>query len=460
MANYAVMIDFGSTYTKIACVSLTERRLICGGGFPSTVRSDARVNLEQCLQFARETIGQEHLNHALKLSSSSAAGGLRMAVIGLTERLSYVAGRNTAFGAGGKIIASYSGALTPEQVEELALSQAEIILLCGGYEQGNRSTVLHNAELLSASRIAVPVIYAGNSSIAPQVRAMLISREKKCLLANNIIPNVGELNTASAEAAIRDQFMKRIVNMKGIGVVRSELGEVLMPTPAAVLAAGTLLSEGSATQKGLGPLMMVDVGGATTDVYSFNENKPYPGARLSGITEPYAKRTVEGDMGMRESSVCILRETGTAALAKGAALTPQQVEQGIDRRITDTGCLPDTAEERRLDQELAGQAVEISVRRHAGHIEHVWTTSSKLHQIGKNLTEVSEIIGIGGVLVNSGDASAILQRSALCAGESEDSLLPRDLHTRLDRDYVFFAAGLLRQHDEETAMALMKASIR
>ena len=55
-----------------------------------------------------------------------------------------------------------------------------------------------------------------------------------------------------------------------------------MPTPAAVLAAGTLLSEGSATQKGLGKLMMVDVGGATTDVYSFNENKPYPGARLMG----------------------------------------------------------------------------------------------------------------------------------------------------------------------------------
>lgn len=77
------------------------------------------------------------------------------------------------------------------------------------------------------------------------------------------------MNTASAEEAIRDQFMNRIVNMKGIGCVRSELGEVLMPTPAAVLAAGTLLSEGSATQKGLGKLMMVDVGGATTDVYSF-----------------------------------------------------------------------------------------------------------------------------------------------------------------------------------------------
>ena len=292
------------------------------------------------------------------------------------------------------------------------------------------------------------------------MRTALVSREKKCLLADNIIPDVGVLNTASAEEAIRDQFMNRIVNMKGIGCVRSELGEVLMPTPAAVLAAGTLLSEGSATQKGLGKLMMVDVGGATTDVYSFNENKPYPGARLMGVSEPYAKRTVEGDMGMRESSICILREVGDKALASGAGVTAEQIEQGDQTRITTTGYLPDTPDEQRIDQELAGQAVGVSVRRHAGHVEHVWTTGSKQYQVGKNISEVSEIIGIGGVIVNSPDPAAILQRSALRAGESEDVLIPRELNAHIDRDYVFYAAGLLRDYDEETAMALMKASIR
>lgn len=289
-----------------------------------------------------------------------------MAVIGLTERLSYVAGRNTAFGAGGKIIASYSGALTPEQIHELELSQAEIILLCGGYERGNRSIVMHNAEMLANSHIFIPVIYAGNSSIARQVRTALVSREKKCLLADNIIPDVGVLNTASAEEAIRDQFMNRIVNMKGIGCVRSELGEVLMPTPAAVLAAGTLLSEGSATQKGLGKLMMVDVGGATTDVYSFNENKPYPGARLMGVSEPYAKRTVEGDMGMRESSICILREVGDKALASGAGVTAGADRAGAFRRASRRRAIcPIRRTSSGFDQELAGQAVGVSVRRHA-----------------------------------------------------------------------------------------------
>ena len=131
-----------------------------------------------------------------------------------------------------------------------------------------------------------------------------------------------------------------------------------------------------------------------------------------------------------------------------------------DKRIMTTGYLPDTPDEQRIDQELAGQAVGVSVRRHAGHVEHVWTTGSKQYQVGKNISEVSEIIGIGGVIVNSPDPAAILQRSALRAGESEDVLIPRELNAHIDRDYVFYAAGLLRDYDEETAMALMKASIR
>ena len=458
--RYAVMLDFGSTYTKIACVSLTEKRLIRTGGFPSTVRTDAKINLEQCLTFARETIGEQNLAQALKLCSSSAAGGLRMAVIGLTERLSFVAGRYTAFGAGGKIIGSYSGVLREEEVRELEQSAAEIVLLCGGYEKGNRSTVLHNAEMLSQSRLAVPVIYAGNSAIAPQVRAMMLSRGKECLLVDNIIPNVGELNTASAEAAIRDQFMKRIVNMKGIGCVRSALGEVLMPTPAAVLAAGTLLTQGSATQKGFGPLMMVDVGGATTDVYSFGENKPYPGACISGVSEPYAKRTVEGDMGMRESSACVLREVGAPVLAKEADVPSELLARAIEKRITTTGYIPDCPQERRIDHALACQAVAVSARRHAGHVEAVWSTGSKLFQVGKNLSEIASIIGVGGVLVNSTEPDTILHHAALQAGESEQLLLPRSLHTHIDSSYVFYAAGLLRDHDEEAAMAIMKASIQ
>ena len=458
--RYAVMLDFGSTYTKVACVSLAEKRLLRTGGFPSSVRTDARINLKECMDFASETIGKQNLEKALKLCSSSAAGGLRMAVIGLTERLSCVAGRNTAFGAGGKIVGTYSGKITEEDVQKLEGSKAEIILLCGGYEKGNKSIVLHNAQLIAESRIAIPIIYAGNSEVASQVRASLISHGKHCLLADNVIPGPGELNTAAAEAVVRDQFMKRIVDMKGIGCVRNEIASEIVPTPAAVLAAGTLLSQGSVTQKGFGPFMMVDVGGATTDVYSFGENKAYPGACLSGVKEPYAKRTVEGDMGMRESSICVLREVGISALAGNCAVSAEILERAIKRRVETTAYLPDSQEEQRIEQELACQAVGISVRRHAGVLENVWTTGARLMQIGKNLTECGTIIGIGGVLVNSANPEEILRRAQLAGDETEKILLPRSLDTRIDRDYVFYAAGLLRKYDEEAALSIMKNSIQ
>lgn len=206
--------------------------------------------------------------------------------------------------------------------------------------------------------------------------------------------------------------------------------------------------------------MMVDVGGATTDVYSFNENKPYPGARLMGVSEPYAKRTVEGDMGMRESSICILREVGDKALASGARRNGGADRAGRSDAHHDDGLSADTPDEQRIDRSWPGRRSVSLCGDTAGHVEHVWTTGSKQYQVGKNISEVSEIIGIGGVIVNSPDPAAILQRSTLRAGESEDVLIPRELNAHIDRDYVFYAAGLLRDYDEETAMALMKASIR
>ena len=37
--------------------------------------------------------------------------------------------------------------------------------------------------------------------------------------------------------------------------------------------------------------------------------------------------------------------------------------------------------------------------------------------------------------------------------------MPRQIKTLVDHDYVFYAAGLLREYDEDAALAIMKASI-
>lgn len=457
--RYTIMIDFGSTFTKVVCVDMQEKKVVLSDRFPSTVRSDAQICLQNCFDAVEKKIGKKELLEAKKLSSSSAAGGLRMAVIGLSKTLSYNAAKNTAFGAGGKITQDYYGLLTETGADELAKSDTEIVLLCGGYENGNKTALLHNAKMIAGSALMVPVIYAGNSAVAQDVRSILKQGGKECFLVPNIIPAVGQLDTVGAENLIRQLFMKRITNMKGLDRIQTELGEILMPTPAAVLAAGKLLSRGTAKQQGLGPIMMVDIGGATTDVYSFCENRNYCGAKLVGAVEPSKKRTVEGDMGMRESSVCLLREVGVEKLAEMADVPETVMEKAIGVRTHQTYYLPQTEQERNIDDALAQNAIAVSVRRHAGHIERVVTGGNLQNQVGKNLTEIKTVIGTGGVIVNHENPKKLMQMICLQKGESEDLLIPRTISTLVDKDYVLFAAGLLSNINEEIALTILKDSI-
>ena len=458
MKKHAIMIDFGSTFTKVVVVDLIRQEIILSDKFPSTVHTDARVGLAQCFDAARACLTEEEFEDAMKLSTSSAAGGLRMAVIGLTRSLSIMAGRETVFGAGAKVMGTFSGLLDEEKIQELEALDLEIILFCGGYENGNVTMVLKNAELLASSRIHVPVVYSGNTAIAKDVRRLMMSHKKECFIIDNILPGVGQINIEPSQEIIRHLFMQRITNMKGLSGVKDALGDILMPTPAAVLAAGELLSQGTETEEGLGDLMMVDVGGATTDIYSFNVNHAYEGSILVGIAEPYGKRTVEGDMGMRESSVCIQKEVGSDKLAELADLSVEAVESGIRTRITTTSYLADSPEEFRLDHSIAEMAVYVSARRHAGKLEYRYSGNCETIQLGKNLTEITTIIGTGGPVVNSPHPEEIL-RQALKTEKDSMTLLPLSFDTYIDKEYVFFAAGLLREYDPDTALKIMKKSI-
>lgn len=459
--KYAVLLDFGSTYTKVVCVDLVQRQVVLTNKFPSTVHTNAGINLYQCFGAAKEAIGEEHFQSALKRSTSSAAGGLRIAVSGLTKSLSIEAGRNASFGAGGKVVYTASGPITSEDLKNIEAAQAEILILCGGYEGGNSRQVLHNGEVLSNSRLNIPVIYAGNSHVARQVRAMFTSRGKECFIAENLIPNVGILNIEPIVEIIRDLFMNRITNMKGVGMVKEALDGPIIPTPASVLSAGELLFDGTDKEPGIGPYVLVDIGGATTDIYSFLENKSYQGAKKIGSPEPSAKRTVEGDMGMRESSISLVKEVGEDLFAERCSIPKERLEDAIEKRTTNRKYIADTEEEKQIDCEIASSAVSISARRHAGYVAKEFHDGCRLVQHGKNLTEIETVIGTGGILVNRlQTAPVILENVKIRRPEEGRVLLPENVKTFVDEDYVFFAAGLLCEHDEEAALAIMKKSIR
>lgn len=457
--SVAVLVDFGSTYTKMACADLQARRLVARASHPSTVHSDAALALNRCLDDARSALGPAGLNGALMLASSSAAGGLRMAVVGLTKSLSIKAGRSASFSAGAKIVYSMAGRLGPQSLTQLEASGAEILLLCGGYEGGNTEGVLHNAEMLGGSRLSIPVVYAGNSAPARQVRHILRGGHKECFLSENIIPAVGTLNTEPTSRIIRELFMSRITNMKGVGRVQGLMAGPIVPTPAAVLAAGELLSRGTAGEAGMGPLLVADVGGATTDIYSYSENRGCAGARLVGAPDPYAKRTVEGDMGMRESARSLVQEVGAEPFARRCGLTPAALEEAIQTRTAHTEYLGGTPADSALDDALAAAAIHVSARRHAGRLSREYNKGGHLIQQGKNLTEIKAIVGTGGVLVNAASPAGILKNAQAEAAEEGRVLLPQSLNAFVDRDYALFAAGLLRRHDEAAALAILKASL-
>lgn len=459
-SRYVILTDFGSTYTKVVVADLEAQRMVLTDRFPSTVSSDARIALEQCFDAARKALGEEAFEQALKLSSSSAAGGLRMGVVGLSRTLSAQAGKSAAFGAGAKILCTCTGRLTPEDVKHLEELPLEILLFCGGYENSGTKVLLQNAERLAGSALHIPIIYAGNSAAASEVRRLLTQGKKECYITRNIIPNVGQIDKTQVEAIIREVFLHRIINMKGLDKVSSLLDRMVMPTPAAVLSAGELLARGTAKQPGLGDLMIVDVGGATTDIHSYAQQMSYDGAKLVGVPEPYVKRTVEGDLGMRESSNSLCDEIGMERMTSDTGLTSDEIQSVISHWLTKNRELAQDEVQHKVDMVLAAGAVRISARRHAGQIQHISSAGVKTIQQGKNLTSVRIIIGTGGPLVFSGNGGTALRQILRDAKREPDILLPEQAEFYLDTDYVFFAGGLLREVDENAAFTMMKNSLK
>lgn len=457
--KYAVLVDFGSTYTKIVCVNLKERKVVATDKFPSTVHEDAAIGLNQCFEVAISAIGNENFETALKLATSSAAGGLRMAVVGLTNSISIEAGRNASFSAGAKVVCNTAGILSESDLLKIEESRAEILLLCGGHEGGNTHSLLKNAQILSESNLTIPIIYAGNSQIEQEVRRTFMITGKECFLAENIIPAVGSLNTEPTAEIIRELFMKRITNMKGVGFVQKEMNEMIVPTPSAVLAAGELLSLGTETQEGLGSIMMADIGGATTDIYSYMDNKSFTGAKRIGSPEPFAKRTVEGDLGMRESSISLINEIGKDNFAKKCGISKSKLDEAIEKRITKTEYIALGNEQKSIDYCIACGAISLSARRHAGTVSKEFNDGCRLVQRGKNLTGIKKVIGTGGIIVNESNAYEILKKIEIKPSEAERVLLPEKIDAFIDQDYVLFAAGLLRKYDEEAALTIMKTSL-
>jgi uncharacterized protein (TIGR01319 family) len=455
----ALMIDFGSTYTKLRAVDLDEGALLGSGQGPSTVTSDITVGMQAALDDLEERMGRLP-DFKYRLASSSAAGGLKMVTVGLVKELTAEAARLAALGAGARLIDTFAYTLSKRDVGNIVAHDPDIILLAGGTDGGNTEVILHNAEMLAAAPLTCPIIVAGNRSAADDAEEILHDADKDVRVTGNVMPALGSLEIEPARAAIRDVFIKRIVHAKGLDRAHDFFDELLMPTPAAVLEAAKLLSEGTKEREGLGPLLVVDIGGATTDVHSVASGEPTEGRILQqGLPEPYLKRTVEGDLGMRHNAGAIVEASGRDTMASLSGVTPGEVDILLKQIAGDVERLPDGDGERAFDAALALSAIRIAVTRHAGTVEIVHTVNGPVAaQRGKDLSSVETVIGTGGALVYGRNPSSILSGSVFSEDEP-DSLRPRDPALLVDRNYVLYAAGLLAEAEPETAFDFARSSL-
>ena len=452
-----LLIDFGSTYTKVTAVDTEAEVLLGTAAAYTTVQTDINEGLSHALEKLEGQTGK--LDFAARYACSSAAGGLRMIASGLVPELTSEAAKQASLGAGAKIVKVYSFELTEDDIEEIDRLRPDIFLLVGGTDGGNSDCIRHNAQMLAACKADFPVIIAGNRTAARACQRSLEGRQT--FICENVMPKFGVLNIQPAQECIRALFLNRIIQAKGLSHASKLISGILMPTPSAMMRAMQLLAEGCEGEAGIGELMALDVGGATTDVYSIADGMPKEGGTVyKGLPEPYVKRTVEGDIGMRYSIGGIVEAASLKKVASLAGLTPERAQALIDDLAEHTEKVPDSEETERLDFALACCACETAARRHAGYMEETYNMTGKVFvQTGKDLRTVRQMVVTGGSLIHTKRTGEIASHAFYDPADPM-SLRPIKARVLVDRRYILAAMGLLSEYEPQTALRIMKKELK
>ena len=455
--NNVLLIDFGSTYTKVTAVDLEREVLLGTAQAYTTVQTDVGEGLEQALEQLRAITGS--VEFSARYACSSAAGGLKMITSGLVPELTAEAARQASLGAGAKVLKVYAFQLTEDDLQEILELNPDIFLLVGGTDGGNSECILHNARMLASADFSFPVVLAGNRSVARECERILAGHEVH--VCENVMPRFGVLNTEPTRMKIREIFLNRIIQAKGLTRAASLISGILMPTPSAVIKAMNLLARGCDGEAGIGDLVAVDVGGATTDVYSMADGMPSGASTVyKGLPEDYAKRTVEGDIGMRYSIYGIVEAAGINRVSALSGLNPEQLRPLIDQLATHTQTLPPPGSDlEKLDFALASLAVETAVARHAGRMEETYTLMGLTYvQTGKDLRSVQQVVATGGCLIHTARTAQIVAH-ALYSPADPMSLRPQKAQIWVDRRYILAAMGLLSEAYPQIALRIMKKEL-
>ena len=452
-----LLIDFGSTYTKLTAIDMEHEEIFATAKSLTTVENDIMVGFYKAYdQLMKKCKGKDVIFQE-KLACSSAAGGLKMIAIGLVPDLTAEAAKRAALGAGSRILDVYSYELSVGEMKKIVKQKPDIILLAGGTDGGNKDCIMHNARMIAEYVKDIPIVVAGNRKANDEIEELFTKQGIDHTITENVMPRLNVINVEPAREVIRDIFMKKIVEAKGMKNAEEFISGILMPPPAAVLKAAHILADGTDEEDGIGDLVIVDVGGATTDVHSIGKGKPtQAGVMEVGLQEPYVKRTVEGDLGMRVSAESLAEVVGKKYFKKYASNVSYDLQERCHYLAQNVNEIPKTREEIEFDEAMGMSAVDIALQRHVGVLEEVYTPMGKVYSLkGKDLTEVKYIIGTGGVIVHSKNPAKILQ-AGFYDPERPNYLKPKHSELLVDKTYILSAMGILAMKYPSTAVRMLK----
>ncbi|MEX5214863.1 MAG: glutamate mutase L [Nitrospiraceae bacterium] len=421
-----IATDCGSTTTKAILIEKIgqEYRQTFRGEAPTTVEapfedvtrgvlnafaeleelSGRRIlNGDRLIIPSRVESGGNRVGVDIYVSTSSAGGGLQMVVTGVVRNMTGESAQRCALGAGAIVIdvlTSNDGRLPHEKIERIRSLRPDMILMAGGTDGGTVKHVVEMAQYVSAaeprprfgSGFTLPVVYAGNQDVRPQVQDLL-GPKTALVLAPNIRPRLEEEHLAPARDKIHELFLEHVMKeAPGYRKLIEMAGAPIMPTPAAV----GLIMEKIAKRQQIN-LLGVDIGGATTDVFS--------------VFDGVFNRTVSANLGMSYSVSNVLVEAGIPNIMRWVPFTidEQTLRNRIKNKMIRPTTIPQTLDELMIEHAIAREALRLALVHHKSlatglkGIRQQRTISDifEQRQTGRSLIDMLRldlIVGSGGIL--------------------------------------------------------------
>jgi uncharacterized protein (TIGR01319 family) len=423
-----LVTDCGSTTTKALLFEKKAEgwRQTFRGEAPTTVEepvADVTVGATNAFREIQELSGRQILDESEKLvvtvddvntgvdlylSTSSAGGGLQMLVAGVVKNITTESAERAALGAGAIVMEAVSaddGREDHERIERIRHVKPDIVLLTGGIDGGSTTHVVEMAEILVAASprprfgetLQLPVIYAGNRDAAHDVSEVL-SKIAKVVVVDNVRPTLERENIGPAREAIHEFFLSHVMSHSpGYGKLLSWTPVPIMPTPAAV---GDMVTS-YAEQTGQS-VLCVDIGGATTDVFSV-----FPNAQGQHV----ANRTVSANLGMSYSMANVLVEAGAEMIRRWlpVELPENELRDRLRNKMIRPTSIPQSMEDLWVEQAVCREALRLSLEHHRSlavglggatterGIANVFRQSAERYEL-VDMMKLHIVIGSGGVL--------------------------------------------------------------